>query len=85
MRQEKDTPKSTPKATVKDRQKGQWQDTWVLTPVQQREVLESKEEREREREKRKLYRVRSPYYSITRADKIEESSKFTRSQRRIST
>ena len=54
--EEKETPKSTPKVT-KDRPKGQWTDEWVLTPTQQREVLESRDEREREREKRMSYRV----------------------------
>jgi len=42
---------------VKERAKGSWADEWVLTPAQQREVLESRDEREEERRKRMLYRV----------------------------
>jgi hypothetical protein len=81
---------------VKERVKGSWAEEWILTPAQQREVLESRDEREEERRKRMLYRVSpfpssvTPYHAVNerrkeQADKIEKSSQSTRSQRLIST
>jgi hypothetical protein len=53
---------------LKERTKGSWADEWVLTPTQQREVLESRDEREEERRKRMLYRV-SPSLTIYKSRK----------------